>query len=177
MGGLPIAVSGYRLDSPLTASSDPTQAYFYSCQWDLKQIHAEEAWAFGAHGAGMKIALLDTGVDPDQVDLAGKVDLAESTSMLTFEDENRPCGPDKNHDGLGDCIDGYSCMVNVCVENQSVGIGNTCSVNAHCVEGAKCTTSPFVCREECEHAYGNADCGADEACLAMVDAVLSWRRP
>lgn len=88
--GLPLAISGYRLDSPLTASSDPTQAYFYSCQWDLEQIHAEEAWAFGARGAGMKIALLDTGVDPDQVDLVGKVDLVESASMLTFEDGNCP---------------------------------------------------------------------------------------
>ena len=41
-------------------------------QWGLSQIHAEEAWAT-SKGAGIKIAVIDSGVDMQHPDLAGKV--------------------------------------------------------------------------------------------------------
>lgn len=108
--GLPIAVSAFELDPPPAPAADATAAYFYDCQWDLQQIHAQEAWALGARGAGMKIALLDTGVDEDHVDLEGKVDLAESVSMVTWHDDNCPAGDestitDYNSHGTGNAAE------------------------------------------------------------------------
>lgn len=41
-------------------------------QWGLTQISAEPAWAVG-RGAGIVIAIVDTGVDLDHPDLAGKI--------------------------------------------------------------------------------------------------------
>lgn len=63
---------------------DPTTAGLYPCQWNLRQIDAPGAWAQDAFGdPNVKVAVLDTGVDANHVDLAGKVDLAESRSMLS----------------------------------------------------------------------------------------------
>lgn len=108
--GLPMAVSAFQLDPPPAPAADATAAYFYGCQWDLQQIHAQEAWALGARGAGMKIALLDTGVDEDHVDLVGKVDLAESVSMVTWHDDYCPANDestitDYNSHGTGNAAE------------------------------------------------------------------------
>jgi subtilisin family serine protease len=61
----------------------PASAFFYPCQWSLQKINAPAAWAQGATGAGIKVAVLDTGVDPFHQDLAGRIDVANSASMLT----------------------------------------------------------------------------------------------
>lgn len=71
-------------------SAVPTAAFFYPCQWNLEQIDAPAAWAAGAFGAGIKVAVLDTGVDPFHQDLAGKIDVPNSASMLTAG--TSPCG-------------------------------------------------------------------------------------
>lgn len=51
--------------------------------WGLRQIGAFSAWgAYGTRGNGVKIGLLDTGIDPNHPDLAGKVaDWAEFDSL------------------------------------------------------------------------------------------------
>ena len=71
-----------------SAAADPADAFFYPCQWGLQQIDAPAAWAQGATGAGIKVAVLDTGVDPFHQDLAGRIDTANSVSMLS----SSPCG-------------------------------------------------------------------------------------
>lgn len=68
---------------PAAVAAAPTAAFFYPCQWNLEQIDAPAAWAQGATGAGIKVAVLDTGTDPFHIDLAGKIDVGNSTSMLT----------------------------------------------------------------------------------------------
>jgi subtilisin family serine protease len=68
----------------------PTGSFFYSCQWSLPKIDAPGAWAKGDLGSGIKVAVLDTGVDPFHSDLVGKVDTANSTSMVT--PGSSPCG-------------------------------------------------------------------------------------
>lgn len=68
----------------------PADAFFYACQWNLARIDAPGAWAKGAFGSGAKVAVLDTGVDPFHVDLAGKIDTAHSISALTSG--SSPCG-------------------------------------------------------------------------------------
>lgn len=63
---------------------DPSGNFFYPCQWNLQQIDAPGAWAQDAFGdPSVKVAVLDTGVDANHIELVGKVDLANSTSVLT----------------------------------------------------------------------------------------------
>lgn len=76
--------------SQVSTASNPAGAFFYPCQWSLPQINAPAAWAQGARGAGIKVAVLDTGVDPFHQDLAGRIDVANSASMLTAG--SSPCG-------------------------------------------------------------------------------------
>lgn len=65
------------------AAGSPTGSFFYSCQWHLPKVDAPGAWAKGDLGTGIKVAVLDTGIDPFHIDLAGKVDTANSVSLLT----------------------------------------------------------------------------------------------
>lgn len=71
-------------------AANPAGAFFYNCQWALQTLDAPAAWAAGATGAGMKVAVLDTGVDPFHQDLAGKIDMGQSASMIT--PGTSPCG-------------------------------------------------------------------------------------
>ncbi|MDQ3304542.1 MAG: S8 family serine peptidase, partial [Actinomycetota bacterium] len=65
VGVLALAVSLIvALPGVATASDDP----FFSEQWGLEAIGAEAAWSQG-RGAGMVIAVVDTGVDLDHEDL------------------------------------------------------------------------------------------------------------
>lgn len=79
--------------TPLSHSPnpDPASASFYACQWNLQKIGAPAAWAQGSFGSpNLKVAVLDTGVDSFHIDLAGKIDTANSVSELT--PGSSPCG-------------------------------------------------------------------------------------
>ncbi len=66
------------------ASNDP----FFSQQWGLEAIGAETAWNQG-RGAGTLIAIVDTGIDLDHEDLAGKLATGASfTGESSPQDEN-----------------------------------------------------------------------------------------
>ena len=54
--------------SPAAAATDPGRAQ----QWALTKIHADQAWA-KTKGAGITIAIVDTGIDLGHPDLAGKI--------------------------------------------------------------------------------------------------------
>jgi lantibiotic leader peptide-processing serine protease len=88
----PDSVAGMA-DGPSSSSSppNPSAAAFFGCQWNLRQIDAPGAWAQGQFGSPAgKVAVLDTGVDPTHIDLVGRVDTADSVSMLT--PGSSPCG-------------------------------------------------------------------------------------
>jgi len=71
------------------SAADPTTAILYSWQWNMSQIHADEAWAAGRLGdPGVTVAILDTGIDYMLPDLEGRVDLSRSASFVPEDDED-----------------------------------------------------------------------------------------
>lgn len=69
------------------SASDPTSALLYERQWNMRQIHADQAWAAGRVGsAHVTVAILDTGIDYLLPDLAGRVDLSRSVSFEPIDD-------------------------------------------------------------------------------------------
>src|SRR3954452_19458404 len=56
-------------DALSTVPNDP----LFPRQWGLQQIHAPQAWALGALGAGATIAVVDSGVDATHPDLRDRL--------------------------------------------------------------------------------------------------------
>jgi subtilisin family serine protease len=80
-------VQGYVADDapPVPAQSllPPQSAFFLSQQWNMFQIHAPEAWSTPA-GSGIpsvRVAIIDTGLDPDHIDATGLIDVASSVAF------------------------------------------------------------------------------------------------
>lgn len=59
-----------------------TAAFFASDQWNMRQIQAHTAWAAGAQAPGVRVAILDTGLDDRHPDQAGLIDLAASIAFV-----------------------------------------------------------------------------------------------
>jgi subtilisin family serine protease len=74
-----------RLRDASRVAADQSDAAFFADQWNLRNIGAPVAWRETPSGAGAVVCVLDTGVDPGQLDLAGKVDLAKSASFVPSE--------------------------------------------------------------------------------------------
>lgn len=84
----PLAAAEADAASPGNPSAasvlNPASAHFNSWQWDMKAIHAEAAWNAGKLGSRtVTAAILDTGMDYDDPDLAGQVEFARSTSFMS----------------------------------------------------------------------------------------------
>jgi subtilisin family serine protease len=63
---------------------DPATAQFFFSQWGMRDIGADQAWAAGAKGSPrVKVAIIDTGIDDTQRELAGKVDQVLSHAFFT----------------------------------------------------------------------------------------------
>ena len=70
--------------------SDPEDAVAFGLQWNMQVIQAPVAWAAGQFGdPGVKVAVLDTGIDFTHQELEGRVDLVNSASFVS----NSACGP------------------------------------------------------------------------------------
>jgi len=68
---------------PADATASPTAAQFYARQWNLRAVFAPDAWAAGHLGSrDVVVAILDTGIDYTNPDLAGLVDLDRSISFV-----------------------------------------------------------------------------------------------
>lgn len=66
--------------------TDQTGAQFFAqYQWYLRVTSADAAYNVTNGGSGALVCDLDTGIDPNHLDLAGKVDLTRSTSFVAAE--------------------------------------------------------------------------------------------
>lgn len=63
------------------AEGEPLSGY----QWGLDVAQVRAAWAAGYRGRGTRVAVLDTGIDPEQPELAGRLDLAHGASFVAGE--------------------------------------------------------------------------------------------
>ena len=65
----------------------PADAIMYPYQWHLRAIGAEQAWNAGRLGSPkVTVAVIDTGVDYQHIDLQGRVDLDRSASFVPSDD-------------------------------------------------------------------------------------------
>lgn len=64
--------------TPAGVNTEP----FAGDQWNLGQIHADQAAAAGYRGSGAVVAVLDTGINTGHQDLAGNIDMARSTAFV-----------------------------------------------------------------------------------------------
>jgi subtilisin family serine protease len=71
-----------------TAQAAPNDPYF-ALQWGQQQIHTPTAWSTST-GAGQTIAIVDSGVDLSQPDLAGKI--AGGVTFVGCADKPAGCG-------------------------------------------------------------------------------------
>jgi subtilisin family serine protease len=74
---------------PIPPGGDPLSGL----QWALRAIHAPEAWALGYSGRGVRVAVLDAGIQSTHPDLAPNLNTALSRSFVPGEAYNTPPGP------------------------------------------------------------------------------------
>jgi len=72
----PAPVEGQSLNpSPFSA------VFLVPYQWNMRQIHAPEAWLAHTGIPSVRVAIIDTGLDPDHIDQAGLIDVASSIAF------------------------------------------------------------------------------------------------
>ena len=77
-------VSYVEVDSVAQAVDVPNDPYF-NLQWGMTKIQAPQAWAITKGSQDVSIAILDSGIDVNHPDLAGKV-----VSSVNFTDSTTP---------------------------------------------------------------------------------------
>lgn len=65
-----------------TSINPPQAAAFLPFQWNMRQIHAPEAWTGHTGRPSVRVAILDTGLDPDHLDALGLIDAASSMAFV-----------------------------------------------------------------------------------------------
>jgi subtilisin family serine protease len=91
MNGIPDQRTSVRgTGSPTLKSHALTSATYFAQQWNMRAIHADEAWAAGYQGSpSVRVAILDSGIDPTHRELEGVLNTAASVSFV----ENLPDVP------------------------------------------------------------------------------------
>lgn len=71
--------------SDVEAEAHANNESFSNAQWSLRQIHADQTAANGDRGLGARVAVLDSGIYPDHLDIAPNLNLALSRSFVPGE--------------------------------------------------------------------------------------------
>jgi subtilisin family serine protease len=88
------------------AGTDQSGAYFFPIQWNMRVIKADRAWGRTPGGKGRLVCIMDTGIDLDHIDLAGKVAPGLAVSFAT--DPTFPGNADPlDYNGHGTASAGY----------------------------------------------------------------------
>jgi len=90
----PVALTAAEYGNPPNSGDDD---FFFDLQWGHDAVDAVEAWDTRGRGAGVRVAVLDDGIDSDHPDLAPNLNVDICTSFVpgeTFEYiENYPGDP------------------------------------------------------------------------------------
>lgn len=78
--------------TPIEFASDPSQEPFFPFQWNMTAMDAPTAWENSCTGAGVRIAIIDGGIDPTHPDLAPNMDTACSASFVPGQPFNSDTG-------------------------------------------------------------------------------------
>lgn len=70
------------INPPDSSEDDP----FFNLLWGMDAIDVPETWMAGYRGAGVRVAVLDSGIDADQPDLVPNLNAALSASFVPGED-------------------------------------------------------------------------------------------
>ena len=82
----------------------PSAEPLAGCQWDMSLIGANDATRARADGSGVRVGVLDTGIDATHPDIAANVDLADSCSYVRSDDPAILAGlAQPSEAGNGDC--------------------------------------------------------------------------
>jgi serine protease len=104
--------TNYAYNTGGAPRSGPVNDPLFPRQWALTQIKAPAAWARGARGAGVTIAVVDTGVDLKHPDLRSKL-----VPGKDFVSNGCPAGP-QDENGHGTHVAGIAAAVT----NNGIGV-------------------------------------------------------
>lgn len=79
------AVGDSNLNVDLPPKPGPGDEPLSGYQWGLAAAHVPAAWEEGARGQSALVAVLDTGIDPDNKDLQANTDLRRARSFVSNE--------------------------------------------------------------------------------------------
>jgi lantibiotic leader peptide-processing serine protease len=97
-------------------ATDPRTAQFFGQQWNMSVVQADTAWQITSQGAGVKVFILDTGVDTAHIDLVGRVNTTLSTSFV-FTDSTDTLQVPFSHD-----VFGHGTFVSSLIATNSLGM-------------------------------------------------------
>ena len=89
-GGL-VSLAALPAAPALDAAAAPADSIQAKQQWVLSMLNAEAAWSV-TRGAGVTVAVIDSGVDPDVSDLAGSVTTGPNYTGVSTSPSNRDWG-------------------------------------------------------------------------------------
>ena len=115
-----VALRGTRLAprGGVSVRGNPRNAHFFPLQWSMTVTHADSAWSVSNQGSGVKVFILDTGVDTAHQDLKGLVDTKLCTSFAFAANDTLMLNPlPFSHDVVG-----HGSFVSSIIASNSIGL-------------------------------------------------------